>query len=138
MAGHDWLRTAVHVHIVAAGYLFTAAMVGVDPDPRRPARPVRAIILIAFLAAHGILAKFLYGHPPAGVPAADAQAGAELMYYGGDLVDLALIAVFCRQWYDATGPARRGPRVPASRPVRPLWRLPKDIGADGEALPRSG
>lgn len=27
-----------------------------------------------------------------------------LMYYGGDIVDLLLVAVFCRQWYRAMAP----------------------------------
>ena len=61
-------------------------------------------MLVAFLAAHGILAKYLYAHPPPGVPEAQAQAGGRLMYYGGDVLDLILIAIFCRQWYAATDP----------------------------------
>jgi hypothetical protein len=69
-----------------------------------------------FLAAHGILAKYLYAHPPAGV--LHAEAGAQLMYYGGDVLDLILIVVFCRQWYTATDP---------NPPRRRLWRLPDEI-----------
>jgi hypothetical protein len=40
------------------------------------------------------------------------------MYYGGDLVDVALVTIFCWQWYD---PARF--RVGARRSPQP-WRLP--------------
>jgi putative membrane protein len=120
MGEHPWLHVLVSVHSLAAGYLFTAAVIGVDPAPHRPGPRTRALALIAFLAAHDILAKFLYAHPPAGVAAAQAQAGAQLMYYGGDLLDLLLITILCRQWYTAVAPG--SPRTP-----RRAWRLPADI-----------
>jgi putative membrane protein len=76
---------------------------------------VRAVVLVVFLAAHGILAKYLYAHPPPGVPETQAQAGGQLMYYGGDVLDLVLIAIFCWQWYTATAPARLARLVPSAR-----------------------
>jgi putative membrane protein len=106
MADHRWLHVLVHVHVLLAGYLFTTAVVGVDPAPHRPGRRTRAAVLIVFLGAHAILAKYLYGHPPAGVSVADGRVGAELMYYGGDAIDIVLIALFWRQWYVATDPHR--------------------------------
>ncbi|MEV0901648.1 cytochrome c oxidase assembly protein [Actinoplanes sp. NPDC049802] len=112
---------AVHFHVLASGYLFTAAVIGVDPAPHRPGHPVRAAALIGFLAAHAVLAKHLYGHPPPGVPMDEARAGAELMYYGGDLADLVLIVVFCHQWYRAAG-AR--------------WRLPAELRTAGTTAER--
>ncbi|AGL18992.1 hypothetical protein L083_5482 [Actinoplanes sp. N902-109] len=132
MLERPWLHALIQLHVVVAGYLFTAAMVGVDPAPHRPGRPLRAATLVVFLAAHGILAKVLYGHPPPGVPAGPARTGAELMYYGGDLLDLVLIAVFCAQWYAATDPRRRAaaPRIPGRAPDRP-WRLPAELRRTG-------
>jgi putative membrane protein len=131
MGEYLWVHAVVQVHIVVAGYLFTAAMIGIDPAPHRPGRPTRVAVLILFLAAHGILAKYLYGHPPAGVPAGAGRAGAELMYYGGDSLDLALIVAFCRQWYRATDPGRRSatvmPRIGTVRPLRRPWRLPDEF-----------
>jgi putative membrane protein len=112
-----WALALVHLHLLIAGYLFTASIVGRDPAPHRPGRRFRAVVLIAFLAAHGTLAKYLYGHPPGGTPAGHAPAAAMIMYYGGDLLDLILIVVFCRQWYRTGAPARD----------RRLWRLPADI-----------
>jgi putative membrane protein len=120
MGGHAWLHVLVSVHTLLAGYLFTAAVIGVDPAPHRPGPRTRALVLVAFLAAHDILAKHLYGYAPAGVAAPQAQAGAQLMYYGGDLLDLLLITILCRQWYTAVAPA--SPRAP-----RRAWRLPADI-----------
>jgi putative membrane protein len=111
----------VQAHVLIAGYLFTAAIIGVDPAPHRPGRHLRAAVLVAFLAAHGILAKHLYAHPPAGVTTLQAEAGAQLMYYGGDALDLILIAIFCRQWYLATDPTPRALRI------RRAWRLPADV-----------
>lgn len=120
MGEHAGLHVLVTVHTVAAGFLFTAAVIGVDPAPHRPGRRTRALVLIAFLAAHDILAKYVYAHPPAGVAAAPAEAGARLMYYGGDLLDLLLITIFLRQWYTAVAPA-------SPRPPRRAWRLPADV-----------
>ena len=108
------------LHLLAAGYLFTAAVIGVDPAPHRPGRRTRAAVLFLSLAAHAILAKYLYGHPPAGVLPADGRSAAELMYYGGDLIGVVLVAEFCRQWYTAGRPRQRG-REPRA------WRLPDDI-----------
>ncbi|GAA3385346.1 cytochrome c oxidase assembly protein [Cryptosporangium minutisporangium] len=87
----------LHVHLLAAGYLFAAAILGTHPRPA--GFPLRAAVLVGYLAAHDILAKYLYGHPPAGVPTADAELGAQLMYYGGDAVDLVLIVLLCRAWF---------------------------------------
>lgn len=116
MHEHAWLRIAVHLHLLLAGYLFTAAIIGVDPAPHRPAWLIRASVLVLALGAHAVLAKWLYAHPPDGVPLADAETGSQLMYYGGDLVDLLLIVVFCRQWFHATRPRATGPIRPS--PVR--------------------
>lgn len=131
MSRYPWLHLVVHLHVLAAGYLFTAALVGVDPAPHRPGRVTTTVALIGFLAAHAVLARFLYAHPPAGVPAGASRTGAELMYYGGDLIDLVLIYAFCRRWYRGTDPNRRTgpvtPRVPTVRPSPAPWRLPDDI-----------
>lgn len=40
------------VHFTLAGYLFVNALVGVDPGPRRPAYPVRLVLLFATMAFH--------------------------------------------------------------------------------------
>jgi putative membrane protein len=98
----------VHAHVLAAGYLFAFAFVGVDPAPHRLRFPPRAVVLLIALAAHAILAKSLYANPPVRVPVGQAQTGAMVMYYGGDAVDLLLIITFFWQWFHATRPRRRG------------------------------
>lgn len=110
----------VHIHVVVSGYLFTASIVGRDPNPHRSSMLVRSSVLVAFIALHSILAKWLYAHPPAGVEASDAQAGALVMYFGGDAVDLALIVLLFAGWYRATRPrgSLPGPSCTANTPGR--------------------
>jgi putative membrane protein len=110
MHGDPLLTALVDVHVLAAGCLFTAAVVGVDPSPHRPSPLHRGLVLVAATAAHGILAKQLYAMPPAGVPRAEAELAAQVMYHGGDVVDVLLLVLLCAGWYRATRP--RGTGVP--------------------------
>ena len=104
----------VHAHVFIAGYVFTAAVVGVDPNPHRASLSVRSTVLVTFVAAHSILAKWLYAHPPPGVEPRDAEVGAQLMYYGGDVVDVTLIVLLFLGWYRATRPRRSPAPVTAA------------------------
>jgi putative membrane protein len=101
------LHAAVHAHILVAGLLFTFAICQLDPLRRRWSLAWRAATLLAAGAAHAVLAKTLYATPPpeTAFAAADLQTGAQLMYYGGDLVELALALTVAIQWYTATGRA---------------------------------
>ena len=101
------LHLLVTAHFLAAGCLFTGSLVAVDPSPHRASLPVRASVLVLALAAHGILAKLLYAHPPAGVPVAEAHAGAQFMFSAGDAVHLALLALLGAEWYRAGGRSLR-------------------------------
>ncbi len=97
------LHILVHLHVFAAGYLFTASILPVDPSPHRTGIKLRACVMIAAFAGHGILSKVLYASPPLGTDIEDARVGAQLMYYGGDGVDLLLILLFCYRGYRAAG-----------------------------------
>lgn len=101
MHDHVLLNLLIHFHIFMAGYLFTASIIYIDPTPHRKTFVFRAIVLVAALAGHGILSKFIFAHPPMGVPIDQAETAAMLMYYGGDATDLVLIIVFCYQWSKA-------------------------------------
>jgi putative membrane protein len=105
------LHGLVHLHVLLAGYLFTASVVGRDPDPHRASVRVRSAALVVFIAVHAILAKWLYAHPPAGVDPVDARTGAQLMYYGGDAVDLTLVVLLLGGWYAATKPRDALPQL---------------------------
>lgn len=104
MQHHMMLHIFIHIHVFLAGYLFTATIITIDPTPHRSSFLYRAIVLILALAAHGILSKYIYAHPPTGVPVQQAKQGGMLMFYGGDLIDAVLIIIFCSQWYHSTRP----------------------------------
>jgi putative membrane protein len=102
-------HAAVHAHVFLTGYLFTVSMISVDPLPHRRGHLHRSLVLVTTLAAHDMLAKFLYARPPAGVPEAEAQVGAMIMYYGGDLVELVIMVIICARWYRRAGRHRERP-----------------------------
>lgn len=92
------LHLFIHFHVFIAGYLFTTSMIYIDPISHRYSYIYRSIILIVASAGHGILSKYIYIHPPAGVVTEQAEIGGVLMYYGGDFVDIVLIFILCLQW----------------------------------------
>lgn len=99
MQHHTLIHILVHFHVFTAGYLFTASMIYTDPSPHRTSYILRAITMIIAFAGHDILSKLIYVYPPVGIPQVQAVTGGLLMYYGGDLIDLVLIFIFCRHWY---------------------------------------
>ena len=102
-----WLHSVVHVHLLVTGVLFTVAVCQLDPLRRRYSLPLRGATMVAAAAAHGVLAKSFYGTPPPNTAyeVADIQAGAQLMYYSGDLVEIAMTIVIAVTWYTAGGRA---------------------------------
>ncbi|MER7485853.1 cytochrome c oxidase assembly protein [Streptomyces sp. NPDC126497] len=108
MQHHAWLHAAVHLHVLAAGLLFTFAVCRLDPVRRRWSPTARGTTLLAAGAAHAVLAKSLYAVEPPGTTfaTADLHTGAQVMYYGGDLVEAALAVVLAASWYQATGRVR--------------------------------
>jgi putative membrane protein len=108
------LQALVHVHVLVAGILFSAAVCQLDPVRRRHGLAVRASTLVAACAAHAVLARTLWAAPPPGTrfAPADLHSGAMVMYYGGDLIEVALAAVLALRWYALAGRvtyARRRP-----------------------------
>ncbi|PKG23131.1 cytochrome c oxidase assembly protein [Niallia nealsonii] len=89
----------IHLHIFFAGYLFIWSMLDIDLKPYRTSFFYRAAVLIFALASHGILSKYIYAYPPVGVVKRQAEIGGMLMYYGGDIIDMVLVFLFCLQWY---------------------------------------
>ncbi|CCH15673.1 cytochrome c oxidase assembly protein [Micromonospora lupini] len=99
------LHHAVHLHYLAAGYLFAWSLAGPDPAPRRPGLAVRVGALLGASAGHAALAKYLYaraGTLPPGLTDPEAAAfrsAAQLMYYGGDVAELLLAVTLFATWY---------------------------------------
>ena len=100
------------VHFTLAGYLFANALIGVDPGPRRPAYPVRLLLLFATMAFHAffglalvegevLLAPDWFGllGRPWGPPAlADQQAGGGIAWGVSELPMLALAIALAVSW----------------------------------------
>ena len=125
----DLVHAAVHMHMFLAGCLLSWAVIGLDPVRRRPGTWVRLTALIIAAAGHDTLAKLIYAWnlPAGGGLIASRHTGAELMYYGGTAIEVALAAVVMAQWYLASGRAlartrRRsqsaGPQLPIAPPTR--------------------
>jgi putative membrane protein len=126
---NDLVHAAVHVHMFLAGCLFSWAVIGLDPVRRRPGTWVRLTALIIAAAGHDTLSKLIYpwNLPVGGGPIASRHTGAELMYYGGTVIEVALAAIVIAQWYLISGRAlartrRRsqsaGPQPPIALPTR--------------------
>ena len=113
------LHLAVHAHMVATGCLVSWLLAGVDPMPRRPGTPARLGVLVVLAAGHAVLAKALYATtPPALGPADEVRRGAQLLYHGGDVVELLLAVAVMAEWWRRTGrrlaaEERRAPGAPA-------------------------
>jgi putative membrane protein len=89
----------VHLHVFLAGYLFTASFIYSDPVPHRASFVYRSVVIVLALGCHSILSKYIYTHPPPGVPDGQAQLGSMIMYYGGDAIEVLMLFIFCFDWY---------------------------------------
>jgi putative membrane protein len=119
---NDLVHAAVHLHMLLGGCLLSWAIIGVDPIRRRPGTTVRLAVLIIGAAGHETLAKLMYAHnrPAGGGSITGRHVGAELMYYGGTVIDLALAIIVMTQWYQLTGrELARTARRSISRPNQP-------------------
>ena len=95
------LHLLVHLHFIVAGCLFTWAIAGPDPGPRRPSYMYRFVILFLSMAGHAILAKMIYAYGwPQGThhDLAEIQSGAKLMYYAGDGAEVLLLIALLIGW----------------------------------------
>lgn len=120
----DLLHAVVHLHMFLTGCLLSWAVIGIDPIRGRPGLRVRLTALVIAAAGHDTLAKLTYARnlPTGGGSIAARHVGAELMYYGGTIIDLTLAIILMTQWYQATGrelarAARRSASEPRAQPL---------------------
>lgn len=98
------IHILVHIHVFVAGYLFTMSIIYLEPTPHRLSFTYRSMVLVGAFAAHSILSKYIYAHPPSGISSAQSEIGGLIMYYGGDAIELLVIFIFCFQWYKNARP----------------------------------
>lgn len=73
---------------------------GPDPAPRRLSVPTRLVVLSVAIAVHAGLSQLMYAglYVRIPVPPDQLQAGAQLMYYGGDIAELLLALAMVSTW----------------------------------------
>ncbi|MFF8478888.1 cytochrome c oxidase assembly protein [Streptomyces sp. NPDC015414] len=112
-----WL---LHAHFLLSGCLFAYVIAGPDPAPSRPTVRARLVYLGVAIAAHAVISQMMYGgfwvdiHTP--IP--QVQAGAEIMYYGGDIAELLLAAALVATWRPEP-PRRAATREPSREVTTP-------------------
>ncbi|MFI1990672.1 cytochrome c oxidase assembly protein [Actinoplanes sp. NPDC020271] len=112
-AGHPGVHLAVQVHFLLAGYLFTWVVAGPDPAPRRISVPARLVVLGVAVAFHATVSQLMYAGVGVDlpVPVTDRQAGATLMYYGGDIGELLVAVALVSGWRPRRAARKREPRI---------------------------
>lgn len=102
---HPWLHLAVHTHMFLAGCLLSWYLVRRDPMPRRVSTRTTLIVLILAAGSHDLLSKLMYAHLlPHGAGTPDQiRAGSQIMFYGGDVIDVALALAVMLAWYSRSG-----------------------------------
>ena len=115
---HPLLDALVHVHMFVTGCLLNWFVLGRDPGPRRGGLAARLSVLVATAAAHDVLAKLMYAEllPTGAGSAAQVEAGAQILYYGGDAIELLTAAAVMTAWYRRGGRELRRQQRRSSRP----------------------
>lgn len=100
------------LHLSVAGYLFTNALIGTDPGPRRPHHGVRLVLLLPSMLFHTFFGLALLSStilmepgyyarltlPWLEDPLADQQVGGALMWAMGELPALGLALLIALRW----------------------------------------
>ncbi|GAA4900906.1 putative membrane protein [Actinomycetospora succinea] len=102
---HPLVMALVDLHMVLAGLLLAVVLVGADPLPRRPRLVVSLLTLLVAAAGHDVLAKLMYALvlPAHGGTPDEIRLGAQVMYYGGSAVEIAIAVVLMAGWYARGG-----------------------------------
>jgi putative copper resistance protein D len=118
---HDWVHELVHLHFVAVGCLFFWPLLGIDPLPGRWPYPGRALLMFLSTPFHTVLGLTVMGshdliggdwYPSLRLnwvdPATDQHLAGGILWVGGELVSVTMLAVLVVLWMrDADREARR-------------------------------
>lgn len=108
---HEWLHELVHLHFVVVGCLFFWPLLGIDPLPGRWPYPGRALLMFLSTPFHTVLgltimqSTELVGgdwYPSLHLgwvdPFADQQVAGGILWAGGEVVSVTMLAVLVVQW----------------------------------------
>jgi putative copper resistance protein D len=118
---HEWLHELVHVHFLITGCLFFWPLLGLDPLPGRWPYPGRALLMLLSTPFHAVLgltimqSSSLIGgdwypnlHLTWADPKTDQVLAGGILWAGGEVVSVTMLAVLVTQWMrDADREARR-------------------------------
>jgi len=138
-----WAHELEHIAYLVTAMLFWWPAIGIDPGPRRPSHPARALYLflimpvmaflgLAIAGSDRILYPYYAAHPPVwgATPIQDQHLAGLLMWESGILIIATALAVVLLRWLDqdARDQARREvvrPRDVAGVSVGPARRAPR-------------
>ncbi|WP_084556648.1 cytochrome c oxidase assembly protein [Hamadaea tsunoensis] len=108
---HPWLHEVMHAHFIATGCLFFWPLLGLDPLPGRWPHPGRALLMVLSVPFHTVLGLtimqqqlLLAGdyypslHLSWADPHADQVTAGGVLWAGGELVSVTMLAVLVVQW----------------------------------------
>jgi cytochrome c oxidase assembly factor CtaG len=123
----DLAHAAMHTHVVLAGVLFLAPLIGADALPHRPPHAARLLAVLVAVPFHAVVAIALLSATspvaPDAYPSLDDQRTAAAIFWGaGELLSLAVATVAARHWWVSERRAaarddRRAVRSLSSRPA---------------------
>ncbi|WCO67414.1 cytochrome c oxidase assembly protein [Iamia majanohamensis] len=133
---NDLVHTGVHLHFVAAGFLFCWSVLAVDQGRRRVGHAVRLLAVVMTVPFHAILGLALQGgaDSPLGADvftpldaswgstlAADQRLAASALWGLGEIWGVALVVVVAASWMrdDARRQAREDARLDAEAAAAP-------------------
>lgn len=104
----------MNLHFLLAGYLFTSVLIGVDPGVRRPAYPLRLVLLFVTLSFHAFFGIALmmasepmvetFKNPPAslGIDAlSDQTAAGGIAWAFSEVPSVLVLLALLFQWYSS-------------------------------------
>jgi putative copper resistance protein D len=139
---HVWVHEWVHAHFIATGCLFFWPLLGLDPLPGRWPYPGRALLMVLSTPFHAVLgltvmqSRDLIGgdwypalHLAWADPHADQVLAGGILWAGGELVSVTMLAVLVAQWMrsadkEARRVDRQLDRVAAPASPDDVWEVP--------------
>jgi putative membrane protein len=143
---HAWLHEWVHAHFILTGCLFFWPLVGLDPLPGRWPYPGRALLMLLSTPFHAVLgltimqSRELLGgdwypslHLSWADPHADQVLGGGILWAGGEVVSVTMLAVLVVQWMRSSD--REAARVDRRLAHQRALAAPAGADDDGWEVP---
>jgi putative membrane protein len=162
---HEWIHNLTHLHFIIVGCLFFWPLIGLDPLPGRWPYPARALLMLISTPFHAVLgltimqsASLIGGsyypslHLAYADPFTDQRLAGGILWAGGEVVSVTMLAALVVQWMRAADKETRrldraldrserlraqaapAAETPGDRPARVPAAEP-EVGDDGMTAP---